>query len=81
MSSSVVIVTLMQAIQRAVANDVRDRGKEARVAEIQKRVKMLTPRETEVFALVVTGMLNKQIAFKLGVPDRLPAPPAWRGAA
>jgi FixJ family two-component response regulator len=61
---------LMQAIQRAVAKDERDRGEEARVAEIQKRVKMLTPRETEVFALVVTGMLNKQIAFKLGVVEK-----------
>jgi FixJ family two-component response regulator len=61
---------LMQAIQRAVAKDVRDRGEEARVAEIQKRVKLLTPRETEVFALVVTGMLNKQIAFKLGVVEK-----------
>jgi FixJ family two-component response regulator len=61
---------LMQAIQRAVAKDVRDRGEEARVAEIQKRVKLLTPRETEVFALVVTGMLNKQIAYQLGVGEK-----------
>ena len=61
---------LLQAIERAVAQDVRDRGEEARVAEIKQRVAMLTPRETEVFALVVTGMLNKQIAFKLGVVEK-----------
>jgi FixJ family two-component response regulator len=33
-------------------------------------VKSLTPREAEVFALVVTGMLNKQIAFALGIAEK-----------
>jgi FixJ family two-component response regulator len=61
---------LIQAIQRCVAKDVRDRGEEALVAEIQARVKLLTPRETEVFALVVTGMLNKQIASRLGIVEK-----------
>jgi FixJ family two-component response regulator len=61
---------LMEAIQRAMAKDVRDRGEEDRTAEIQERVKLLTPREIEVFALVVTGMLNKQIAFKLGIAEK-----------
>jgi FixJ family two-component response regulator len=32
---------------------------------------MLTPREAEVFALVVTGMLNKQIASDLGVSEKM----------
>jgi len=61
---------LIAAIQRAVAKDARDLGIEARVAEIQQRVKMLTARETEVFALVVTGMLNKQIAGALGIGEK-----------
>jgi FixJ family two-component response regulator len=61
---------LLAAIQRAVAKDVRDLGNEARVMEIQQRVNMLTPRETEVFALVVTGMLNKQIAVELGIGEK-----------
>ena len=61
---------LIQAIQRCVAKDVRDRGEEARVTEVEERFRMLTPRETEVFALVVTGMLNKQIASKLGVVEK-----------
>jgi len=60
----------LAAIQRCVARDVRDLGAEARVTEILERVQMLTPRETEVFALVVTGMLNKQIAFELGVSEK-----------
>jgi FixJ family two-component response regulator len=58
---------LLDAIQRALAKDTRDLGAEARVAAIRERVTRLTPRETAVFALVVTGLLNKQIASKLGV--------------
>jgi FixJ family two-component response regulator len=61
---------LLKAIQRAVAKDVEDLSEEARVAEIRGRIKTLTPRETEVFALVVTGMLNKQIASALGVGEK-----------
>ncbi len=61
---------LLAAIQRAVAKDVQDRGAETRVTEIQERVKTLTPRETEVFALVATGMLNKQIAAQLGIGEK-----------
>ena len=61
---------LLAAIERCVARDVHDRGTEARVTEILERVQMLTPRETEVFALVVTGMLNKQIAFELRISEK-----------
>jgi FixJ family two-component response regulator len=61
---------LLAAIEQAVARDVQDLGAEARDAEIQARIQMLTPRETEVFTLVVTGMLNKQIAFQLGIGEK-----------
>jgi len=61
---------LIAAIQRAVTKDERDRATEARRAEIQWRVRLLTTRETEVFALVVTGMLNKQIAAALGIGEK-----------
>ena len=61
---------LLAAIERCVARDVQDLGAEARVAKIQERVKTLTPRETKVFALVVTGMLNKQIASELGISEK-----------
>jgi FixJ family two-component response regulator len=58
---------LLAAIARAVAKDTEDLNEEVRVAEIRRRVAMLTARETQVFALVVTGLLNKQIAAELGV--------------
>ena len=61
---------LLDAIQRALDRDTRALDTEARVAEILQRVKQLTPRETEVFALVVTGMLNKQIAAELGTTEK-----------
>jgi len=58
---------LLSAIARAVAKDAASLNEELRVAEIRQRVERLTVRETQVFALVVTGMLNKQIASMLGV--------------
>ena len=61
---------LLNAVQRAVAKDVEDRSAEARAAEVAERAKKLSPREMQVFALVVTGMLNKQIAGVLGVVEK-----------
>jgi FixJ family two-component response regulator len=61
---------LLDAIRRAVAKDVRDLSHEAGVKDILERVRLLTPREIEVFALVVTGMLNKQIAVALGIGEK-----------
>jgi FixJ family two-component response regulator len=62
---------LLGAIERAVARAGAARREEDRVTEIRDRIKTLTPREAEVFALVVTGMLNKQIAFDLGVSEKM----------
>ena len=61
---------LLNAIGRAVAKDTRDLDTEARQDEIRARVKLLTPRESQVFALVVTGMLNKQIGSELGIGEK-----------
>jgi FixJ family two-component response regulator len=61
---------LLEAVERAVTKDVKDLGEEGRTAEVLERVKLLTPREMEVFALVVTGMLNKQIAGELGIGEK-----------
>ena len=62
---------LLGAIERAVARASAARREEDRITEIRERIKTLTPREAEVFALVVTGMLNKQIAFDLGVSEKM----------
>jgi FixJ family two-component response regulator len=61
---------LLAAIRRAVVRGVQEGKEQARRAEIRDRVKALTPREAEVFARVVTGMLNKQIAGELGVVEK-----------
>jgi len=62
---------LLGAIERAVARAGAARLEEDRITGIRERIKTLTPREAEVFALVVTGMLNKQIAFDLGVSEKM----------
>jgi FixJ family two-component response regulator len=62
--------TLLGAIQQAVARTLADRSQQARVTEIRKRITTLTAREADVFALVVTGMLNKQIGAELGIAEK-----------
>jgi FixJ family two-component response regulator len=61
---------LLGAIRQAVARTQADRRRLARLTEIQGRIKTLTPREAGVFALVVTGMLNKQIGSELGIGEK-----------
>jgi FixJ family two-component response regulator len=62
--------TLLEAIRQAVARTLTDRRRQARVKEIRSRIATLTPREAAVFALVVTGMLNKQIGPQLGIAEK-----------
>jgi FixJ family two-component response regulator len=62
--------TLLEAIRQAVARTLTDRRRQARVKEIRGRIATLTPREAAVFALVVTGMLNKQIGAQLGIGEK-----------
>lgn len=60
---------LLDAIQQALERDRRMRSQQAGSAELRNRYQSLTPREAEVFALVVKGMLNKQIALQLGTSE------------
>jgi FixJ family two-component response regulator len=60
---------LLDAIQQALERDRLARSQQADTAELRNRYHSLTPRETEVFALVVKGMLNKQIALQLGTSE------------
>lgn len=60
---------LLDAIQQALERDRQMRSQQADSAELRNRYNSLTPRETEVFALVVKGLLNKQIALQLGTSE------------
>jgi FixJ family two-component response regulator len=60
---------LLDAIHRAIRRDCANRKHEAEIAEQRARYDSLTPREREVLALVVSGLLNKQIAAKLGTTE------------
>jgi FixJ family two-component response regulator len=60
---------LLDAIHQAIQRDCADRTRQAEIAEQRARYELLTQREREVLALVVTGLLNKQIAAKLGTTE------------
>jgi FixJ family two-component response regulator len=60
---------LLDAIYQALDRDRVRREQESVVAELRKRYELLTAREREVMALVVSGMLNKQIAYGFGTTE------------
>jgi len=62
--------TLLEAIRRALAHYEEAHKQHERLAELRALVAMLTPREREVFGMVVRGRLNKQIAYELGTSER-----------
>jgi FixJ family two-component response regulator len=57
---------LLDAIHQALERDRAMRQQQSEVGKLRKRYGSLTTREREVMGLVVSGMLNKQIAFELG---------------
>ena len=61
---------LLDAIERAVAKTFTAQREQAGATDVQGRLKTLTAREAQVFALVVTGMLNKQVAAELGIVEK-----------
>ncbi|MGB7750002.1 MAG: response regulator transcription factor [Candidatus Acidiferrales bacterium] len=60
---------LLKAIQQALERDRARRKQQSGLAELRKSYETLTAREREVMALVVSGMLNKQIAGELGTSE------------
>src|SRR6202011_5988433 len=60
---------LLDAIRQALDRDRVIRQQQTKLAELRKRYEALTAREREVMGLVVSGMLNKQIAFDLGTSE------------
>lgn len=61
---------LLDAVREGHARDREARRRGAEVADLRRRYEQLTPREREVFALVVAGLLNKQVAAQLGASER-----------
>jgi FixJ family two-component response regulator len=60
---------LLDAVQQALDRDRLTRKNQAEIADLANRYVTLTPREREVMGLVISGMLNKQIASELGTSE------------
>ena len=60
---------LLDAIHQALDRDREALQRQGELGELRKRYESLTGREREVMGLVVSGMLNKQIAFDLGTSE------------
>jgi RNA polymerase sigma factor (sigma-70 family) len=61
---------LIDAIERALARQEAARGQRTRLDLLRGLVSSLTPRERQVFDLIVRGKINKQIAHELGTTER-----------
>jgi len=61
--------TLIDAIERALLNGKETREKSLRLEALRQLVRSLSPRENQVFGLMVRGRLNKQIAYELGTTE------------
>jgi FixJ family two-component response regulator len=59
----------LDAIGQAIDRDRAARRLQAETAELRGRYESLTPREREVMGLVVSGLLNKQVAAELGINE------------
>jgi RNA polymerase sigma factor (sigma-70 family) len=60
---------LLDAIQQALEKDRARRHQDSEIAVLRERFESLSPREREVTAMVVSGMLNKQIAAQIGTAE------------
>jgi FixJ family two-component response regulator len=61
---------LFDAIERAMARHESARNQRSRLESLRMLVATLTPRERQVFGLIVRGKINKQIAHELGTTER-----------
>ena len=60
---------LLRAIGTAIALDHEFIARRSELAELRQRLASLTPREREVLPLIVSGLLNKQTAWELGISE------------
>ena len=61
---------LLDAVRSGIQLDRQGRKERAELAELRDGLRQLTPREREVMSLVVAGLLNKQIALRLGASEK-----------
>ena len=61
---------LLRAIGEAIQKDRKAKAERAEVQDIRRRLSQLTPREYEILRYVITGMLNKQIAYQLNIAEK-----------
>jgi len=61
---------LLQGVREALEKDRKAKAGRAEVHDALRCIEQLTPREQEVLRYVITGMLNKQIALKLGIAEK-----------
>jgi RNA polymerase sigma factor (sigma-70 family) len=61
---------LFNAIHQAIEQDRQTRQEREKLQEVHKLIHSLTPREYQVFTLLVSGMLNKQVGYELGITER-----------
>jgi FixJ family two-component response regulator len=60
---------LLSAIRHAIERSQTALGNDAEMQALRDRYASLTPREREVMAMVVSGLLNKQVGFELGISE------------
>jgi FixJ family two-component response regulator len=63
-------VALLNSIERAVESSRQSRAFSSELRNLENRHATLTPRERDVFALVTTGLLNKQVGAELGTTEK-----------
>jgi FixJ family two-component response regulator len=61
---------LLAAVKEAIEKDRQAKAEQAEIHDIRNRLSLLTPREYEILRYVITGMLNKQIAFVLNIAEK-----------
>ena len=61
---------LLEAVRQALAGHAQEGPARSRRKEVRARYERLTPREREVFAHLISGQLNKQVGFDLGISER-----------
>jgi FixJ family two-component response regulator len=61
---------LLRAVEQGLTRAIQSSAERQQLEDVQRRLNTLTPREPKMMNLVVTGMLNKQIAFELGTVEK-----------